>query len=141
MEPYNKKNLQARYGQYGSIMPLTDLLLEVIIIRSSPWYKEDSSPTSWNLSTKFITDPHTLQYLVVRGSKKQQRRGLDSFNFHKRRDFFSLLKNLSAIWVNLTLHPSLILLKQAFLSPSSLAKKRKLIWKKSFMICFIPLYP
>ena len=35
----------------------------------------------------------STQHLIVRGSKKQQRRGVGLFKFHKRRKFFSLIKN------------------------------------------------
>ena len=45
----------------------THFLLEVIIIRPFPWYKEDSCPAFGSLPTKFITDLHNLQYLTVSG--------------------------------------------------------------------------
>lgn len=114
MEPCNKKSFQVRHS---SIMSLTHFLLESIITRFFFWWQEDSA--SWNLSTKFITDCHALQHLFKRGSKKKPRREWDYFKFHKKRYFFSLLKNLSAIWGNPTLHPSLTLPKKTSLSSSA----------------------
>ena len=42
IEPLSKKN------------EIKHFPLEVIIVRFYPWWQEESSPTSWNLSTKFI---------------------------------------------------------------------------------------
>ena len=58
-------------------------------------------------------------YFVVWGSKTTTKEGVGVLKFQKRRNYFSLLKKLSAIWGNLTLHhPSLSLPKKAFLFPS-----------------------
>ena len=74
-----KINFQVKHGKYDSIM--------AIIIRFYPWWQEDSSHMSWiypqNLLKIFI---HCI-YLVVRGSKKQQRRGWDYSNFTKGETF------------------------------------------------------
>ena len=88
MEPYSKKNFQVKHGKYGSIMPPPSLYLplEAIIIRSHPWRQEDSSPTSWNLSTEFI-------YTVpsYKGFWKAAKECV-GFKFHKRINIFSLKK-------------------------------------------------
>ena len=115
-----------------------NFLLEFIIIRAFPWYEEDSSPTSWNPSTKFITDLHTLHYLVVTGSKKQEESRWYFFKFHKRRDFFSVLKNLSAVWVNLTLHAFLLLPRNAFLSPLVWPRKGHSLERRAFWFALVP---
>ena len=76
-------------------------------------------------------------YVVVWGSKNNTKWvGLPKF--HKRRNFFSVLKKLSAIWSNLTLHH--LSLSLSF----SLAKYRicmSTYVKKIFLICFSPLFP
>ena len=58
----------------------------------------------------------STQHLIVRGSKKQQRRGWD---YSQNEKSFQSHKKLRAIWGNLTLHhPSLPLSKKTFLFPS-----------------------
>ena len=57
-------------------------------------------------------------YLVVWGSKNNKG-GAGVTQTSKRRNYFSLLKKLSAIWGNLTFHhPSLSVPKKAFHFPS-----------------------
>ena len=84
-------------------------------------WQEDFSPTPWNIYNKFI-------YTVLSC--------IELFKFHKRRNFFSLYKKLSAIWANLTLyHSSLFLPKKTFLFPSvwSISEHTwTVIWKKTF---------
>ena len=112
-------------------------LLEVIIIRPSPWDKE-TPPQLHEIYPQNLSQIHTLQYLVVRGSKKQQRRGGIFSNFTKGETFFSLLKNLRAIWVNLNLHPSLLLPKKAFLSPSVWPRKGHSFERRAFWFALVP---
>ena len=62
--------------------------LEAIIIRSYPWWQEDSSSTSWNLFTKFI-----YAILSYKGFLKSEKEVVRLFKFHKSRNFFSFIKN------------------------------------------------
>ena len=60
----------------------------------------------------------------------------DCFSFHKNRDSFTLLQQLSAIGGNLSLYPSLHLPKNTFL-PSIWSRREymcSLNWKKSLKI-------
>ena len=57
----------------------THFPLEVIIIRSYPWWQEDSSLTSWNLSTKFIY----IVLLSCKGFFKTAKEGENYSNFTK----------------------------------------------------------
>ena len=110
-----KINFQVKHGKYHGMM--------AIIIRFYPWWKEDSFHSSWNISTKFITDLYTLLciYLVVRGSKKQQRRGWDYSNFTKGKLFLVSYKTKCYLRQS---HPSLPLPKKVLPLSLSLAKKR-----------------
>ena len=89
---------------------------------------------------KFIIELHVPQCLFVRGSNKKQKRGRIISNFTKRRDFFHLLWQPSALGVNFTmwapfLHPS----KKALLSPSVWPRGEytwTINWKQSLLIYF-----
>ena len=76
MEPYSKKNFQVKHGKSGSIMPL-HYPLEAIITRSYPCDKRTPLPRP-----EIYPQNWSAQYLVVRLLK-----------FHKRGNFFSLIKN------------------------------------------------
>ena len=110
----SKKN-QIKHSKYSSIVPHTiHFPSEAIIRRSYPWWQEDYSPTSWNLSTKLST-----QDLVVWGFKKQQRRWWDYSNFTKVRTFLVSLK-VSPIWGHSHLAPFCLPLRE---------NTRALTWK------------
>ena len=49
------------------------------------------------------------------------------------KEIFSLLNNQSAIWVNITLHSSLLLLKNVFLFPSVWPRKGHSFQKAAFL--------
>ena len=81
-------------------------------------------------------------YLVVWGSKKQQRREWDYSNFIKGESFQSH-KKLSAIWGNLMMHhPSLPLpRKTSFFQFVQVENIHWHVFEKIFLICFSPLSP
>ena len=84
----------------------------------------------------------STHYLVVWGSKKQQRRGWDYSNFTEGEIFLVSLKR-SAIWGNLTLHNScLSLLKiTSFLQFGQVENIQGHLFEKNFLACFNPLSP
>ena len=65
------------------------------------------------------------------------------FKFHKRRDFLSLKKILSAIWSNLTLHHSCLPLpkKTCFLQFGQVKNIHGHLFEKIFLVCFSFLSP
>ena len=69
--------------------------------------------------------------------------GVGFLTFHKRTNLFSLLKKLSAIWSNLTLHhPSLPLPKaSSFLSFVQVENVHEHLIEKIFLVCFSLLSP
>ena len=71
----------------------------------------------------------STQHLIVRGSKKQQRRGWDYSNFTKGETFLVSLK-LSAIWGN-----------NSFLQFGQADNVRGHLFEKIFLVCFSPLSP
>ena len=83
----------------------------------------------------------STQHLIVRGSKKQQRRGWDYSNFTKGGTFLVSLK-LSAIWGNLTLHHSCLLLPKntSFLQFCQVENMRGHLFEKIILVAFSP-YP
>ena len=84
----------------------------------------------------------STHYLVVWGSKKQQRSGWDYSNFTKGGTFLVSLK-LSAIWGNLTLHHSCLPLtkKTSFLQFAQVENLSGHLFAKIFPVCFRPLSP
>ena len=84
----------------------------------------------------------STQYLVVWGSKKQEkRRWAYLFKFHKRRNLVSL--KLSSIWSNPTLHHSCLPLpkKTSFLQLGQIENIHGHLFEKIFLVCFSPLSP
>ena len=78
--------------------------------------------------------------LVVRGSKKQQRREQDFFKFHKRTDSFSLLKNVSVIGLISPCTPPCSSQKRSF-SPLQFGQEEDTHLKGELSDLFSPLYP
>ena len=89
---------------------------------------------------KFIIELHVLQYLFLRGSNKQQRRGGIISNFTKGETYFISYNNqvlLGVIWRWSS--SSCTLQRKIFLVPSVWTMKEYTwthIWKKSLLICF-----
>ena len=131
MGPQSKKN-HVKHGKYGSIMPP----------HIFPWKPQFLGLT---FGDKRTTPPRpeiypqnlSTQYLVVCGSKKQQRRGWDYSNFTKEETFSVSLK-LSAIRENLTLHYSFLPLPK---KTSHVENIRGHLFEKLFLVCFSPLSP
>ena len=107
MKSQSKKN-QVKHGKYGSIKhstpphththTLTHFPLEAIITRSYLGDKKTLPPLP-----EIYPQNLSIQHLVVRGSKNQQRRRWDYLNFTKGETFL-VSKKLSSIWGNLTLY-------------------------------------
>ena len=84
----------------------------------------------------------STQYLVVWGSKKQQRREWYYSNFTKGETFLVSLK-LSTIWGHLILHHSCLPLpdKTSFFQFGQVENIRGHLFEKIFLVCFSPLSP
>ena len=80
-------------------------------------------------------------HLIVRGSKKQQRRGVGLFKFHKRRNFFSLLKTTGYISPCITLPCPVQKRPSSFLHFGQLENIHGTYLNKNFLICFSSLSP
>ena len=136
MEPQSKKN-QVKHGKYGSIVPLHIFPRKPQFLGLTLGDNRTTPPCP-----EIYTQNFSTQYLVVWGSKKQQRRWWDYSNFTKGRNFLVSLK-LSAIWCNLTFHHSCLPLpkKTSFLQFGQVENIGRLLFEKIFLVFFSPLSP
>ena len=134
MEPQSKKN-QVKHSKYGSIMPPYTFSLGSHNYQVLPLVTRGLLPHVLESIHKIYL--LSTQHLIVRGSKKQQRRGWDYSNFTKGETFLVSLKQ-SAICSSLTLHYSCL---TSFLQFGQVENIRGHLFEKICLVCFSPLSP
>ena len=134
MEPQSKIN-QVKHDKYGSIVPHT---FSPGSHNSQVLPLVTRGPLSHVLKSIHNICLHS-RYLVVWGSKKQQRRGQDYSNFTKGETFSVSLK-LSDIWSNLTLHHSCLPLPKetSLLDFGQVENIRGHLFEKIFLYFLVP---